>query len=117
MNLYVGNLSSSVSEADLQFIFEGLGQIVFAKFADVDDISQAKGYAFVQVQNDAQALTAIAGLNGRYLKGLRLIVRPVIERERDNRNTNIHDAAWNNKSKKTGHLHLHLVKNDAYSQN
>lgn len=89
MNLYVGNLAGTVTEADLEVIFEGLGHIVFAHMAQ-NGAAEARGYAFVSVVDERQARLAIAAMNGKYLKGLRMIVRPVIDRERQARAVRAH---------------------------
>ncbi len=92
MNLYVGNLSRSVTEADLELIFEGLGQIVFARLAPEGTGSEGRGYAFVAVSDERQGELAVAAMNGKYLKGLRLIVRPVLDRARQARALRAHQG-------------------------
>jgi RNA recognition motif-containing protein len=82
MNLYVGNISPSVQHAELLNMFEGMGQVLYAKLAvpkndgDVDNT----GYAFVYVPNDECARNAVASLNGTLLKGEKLTVSPMVER-------------------------------------
>lgn len=85
MNLYVGNLSRTVTEADLEVIFEGLGHVVFTRLVQGDEDSNVRGYAFVAVRSEKQAQHVISGMDGKYLKGLRLIVRPVLDRARQAR--------------------------------
>ncbi len=82
MYLYIGNLSRSVTEDDLDWIFGEVGEIVFARFAEADCDPNGRGYAFVHVADPDRAQAAASGLNGSYLKGLRLIVRPVVDHER-----------------------------------
>lgn len=79
MNLYIGNLSRLVTEADLKMMFDGLGDIVYAKFVGFADDERARGYAFVHIANDAEAQIAIGALNGKCLKGLVLVVRAVLD--------------------------------------
>ncbi len=92
MNLYVGNLSRMVIEADLEVIFEGLGYVVFTRLAQAHEDADARGYAFVAVRNEKQAQLVISGMDGKYLKGLRLIVRPVLDRARQRRAVRAHLA-------------------------
>ncbi len=80
MNLYVSNISPDVGKADLQHIFNGLGEVLFAKLTPVSDGSAGKGFAYVYVPDNERARTAITALNGTLLKGDRLTVRPMIER-------------------------------------
>ena len=82
MNLYVGNLSRSVTRADLDWVFGAVGQVVFAQFANPADGPDARGYAFVHLEDMAQMEAALRGLDGAYLKGQRLRVRAVVDRAR-----------------------------------
>jgi RNA recognition motif-containing protein len=79
MNLYVGNLSPAVKQADLNSIFEGMGHVLYARLAasEVGD----RGYAFVYVPNDERARTVVASLHGTLLKGEKLTVSPMVERQ------------------------------------
>lgn len=92
MNLYIGNLSRTVTEADLEIIFEGLGHIVFTHLVPRTDDHDARGYAFVAVADERQAALAVNAMNGKYLKGLRLIVRPVLDRARQARALRAHNT-------------------------
>ncbi len=92
MNLYVGNLSRAVVEADLETIFAGLGHVVFVRLVRDDEDDSARGYAFVAVSNEKQARLAIQAMDGKYLKGQRLIVRPVFDRARQARAVNAQGA-------------------------
>ena len=92
MNLYIGNLSRMVTEADLEIIFEGLGHIVFVRLAPPSADRETRGYAFVAVADEGQAKLAVNAMNGKYLKGLRLIVRPVLDHARQARALRAHTA-------------------------
>ena len=82
MNLYVGNISPSVQHAELLNMFEGMGQVLYAKLAESKNVNSvdSKGYAFVYVPNDDCARSAVASLNGTLLKGEILTVSPMVER-------------------------------------
>lgn len=80
MNIYIGNLASSVRQSDLQHIFGGLGQILYAKLAETEENAADRGYAFVYVPNDDSARNVVASLNGSVLKGEKLTVAPMVER-------------------------------------
>ena len=92
MNLYVGNLSQTVIEADLEVIFEGLGHVIFSHLVQGNEDQNARGYAFVAVTSEKQGRLAISAMDGKYLKGLRLIVRPVLDRARQARALRAHDV-------------------------
>lgn len=81
MNVYVGNLSCAVNETDLDMLFGGVGDVVFARLlAPAETDVRARGYAFVAFRETAEARAAIEGLDGAYLKGTHLIVRAVDSR-------------------------------------
>ncbi|MDH5648203.1 MAG: RNA-binding protein [Gammaproteobacteria bacterium] len=78
MNLYVGNLSASVNEAEIHLLFEGqgLGKILFMRAADPNKPG-SRGYAIIDLEDGIQAHIAISALNGKKLKGLPLVLRPI----------------------------------------
>jgi len=80
MNLYVGNISPAVQHAELLNMFEGMGQVLYAKLGESRKDAEALGYAFVYVPNDERARSAVASLNGTLLKGEKLTVSPMVER-------------------------------------
>jgi RNA recognition motif-containing protein len=80
MNIYVGNLSPSVKQADLLHMFGGFGQILYAKLAEEQVGGDDRGYAFVYVPNDDSARSVVASLNGAVLKGEKLTVAAMVER-------------------------------------
>jgi cold-inducible RNA-binding protein len=79
MNLYVGNISPAVQSVELQQMFAGLGQVLYARLAEEDQIA-GRGYAFVYVPNEERARSAVAALNGKLLKGEKLTVSTMSER-------------------------------------
>ena len=79
MNLYVGNLSPAVQQADLHSIFDGMGHVLYARLAANE--AGDRGYAFVNVPNDERARSAVARLNGTLLKGEVLTVSLMAERQ------------------------------------
>ena len=81
MNLYVGNISPSVRAADLQQLFAGVGQVLYAKLSETGKVKDsACGYAFVYVPNADQARTALASLNGKLVKGEKITISAMDER-------------------------------------
>lgn len=69
MNIYVGNLSSEVTEEDLQQAFEAFGGVKSAKVIMDKYSGASKGFGFVEMQASGEAQTAISSLNGKELKG------------------------------------------------
>jgi len=74
MNIYVGNLSFEVTEEDLQEAFEAFGQIETVKIIKDNYNGRSKGFGFVEMSNNADAQSAISGLNDKELKGRALKV-------------------------------------------
>ena len=86
MNIYVGSLSRDVTEEDLQEAFGAFGQVASAKIIKDKFSGESKGFGFVEMPEKAEAQAAIAGLNGKDLKGQTLNVneaRPRPERRGD----------------------------------
>lgn len=69
MNIYVGNLSYQVSEDDLQKAFEAYGKVESVKIIRDNYSGRSKGFGFVEMPANGEAEAAIAGLNGKDLKG------------------------------------------------
>ena len=69
MNIYVGNLSYEVTEDDLRQAFEAFGQVQAASIIKDKYSGQSKGFGFVEMPTQAEAQSAIEGLNGKDLKG------------------------------------------------
>ena len=85
MNIYVGNLSFDVTEEDLQAAFEAFGKVESVKVIKDKYSGAARGFGFVEMASKDEAKAAIAGLNGKELKGRALNVneaRPRTERPR-----------------------------------
>lgn len=74
MNIYVGNLSFSVSEADLKEAFAAFGAVQTASIIKDKFSGESRGFGFVEMPNKDEAEKAIAALNGKDLKGRALKV-------------------------------------------
>lgn len=74
MKLYVGNLSFSTTEEALQNEFSAHGQVEEVAVITDRDTGRPRGFAFVTMNNDAEARAAIEGLNGTELDGRTITV-------------------------------------------
>jgi RNA recognition motif-containing protein len=72
--LYVGNLPYSVSDSDLQRMFEAHGSVVSAQVIMDRDTGRSKGFGFVEMGSDAEAQAAITAMNGFQVEGRPLTV-------------------------------------------
>jgi RNA recognition motif-containing protein len=79
--LYVGNLGVQTTAEDLTALFAGAGHVVSAHLITDRETGQAKGFAFVEMANDAEALHAIALYNGHPLYDQALVVSEARPRE------------------------------------
>jgi RNA recognition motif-containing protein len=81
--LYCGNLSFNTSSNDLDQLFAEFGTVKSAEVINDRDTGRSKGFGFVEMSNDAEAMAAISGINGRECDGRTLTVneaRPKEER-------------------------------------
>jgi len=84
-SLFVGNMSFQTTEADLTALFQPFGQIGRVQIVTDRETGRARGFAFVEMSNDAEAAKAIAALDGKELGGRKLKVneaRPKADRQR-----------------------------------
>ena len=74
INIYVGNLPYSVTDADLEGAFGAYGTVERAKVILDRDSGRSRGFGFVEMPNDDEARAAMEALNGSDLAGRKLIV-------------------------------------------
>ncbi len=72
--LYVGNLPYTVRDEDLNQAFSAFGDVASAKVMMERDTGRSKGFGFVEMGSDADAQSAIEGMNGQSLGGRSLVV-------------------------------------------
>ena len=78
MNIFVGNLLFEATEGDVKKLFEGFGNVasVVIVMRKEKKVSKSRGFGFVQMLDEQQALAAIATLNGKEFMGRVLYVEP-----------------------------------------
>mgnify|MGYP003572506280 FL=1 len=74
MNIYVGNLPYSVTDADLRETFAQFGEVSTVQLISDRFTGESKGFGFVEMTNNSQADAAIKGLNGSAMKGRNITV-------------------------------------------
>ncbi len=74
MNIYIGNLSRDVTEADVRAAFEAFGKVDTVALIKDKFTGELRGFGFVEMPDNAEAQAAIDGLNGKDLKGRALTV-------------------------------------------
>jgi RNA recognition motif-containing protein len=79
--LYCGNLSYNVASSDLDQMFGEIGTVQSAEVIMDRDTGRSKGFGFVEMQSDQDALAAITAINGREHDGRTLTVNEARPRE------------------------------------
>ena len=74
MKLYVGNLSFSFSEQDLNSLFAQSGTVESARIVTDRDSGQSRGFGFVEMSSRSEGEAAISELNGKEVNGRALKV-------------------------------------------
>jgi len=82
MNIYVGNLSYSLSESELREAFAGFGEVSSVKVLMDRETGRSRGFGFVEMPNQSEGEAAIAQLNGKELGGRALRVNEARPKER-----------------------------------
>jgi RNA recognition motif-containing protein len=68
VDIYVGNLSREVTEAELRQEFLAFGKVTSVRLARDRHSGLSKGFAFVAMPQKSEGEAAIAGLKGRTLR-------------------------------------------------
>jgi cold-inducible RNA-binding protein len=72
--LYVGKLSYSTTQDELQKLFEEHGKVLSTQIIMDRDSNQSKGFGFVEMEEDSAAQAAIKALDGQEVGGRTIIV-------------------------------------------
>ena len=81
MKLYVGNLSFETTENDLQDLFEQHGKVAETALMMDRMTGKSRGFAFVTMNETAEANAAMTALNGKEVAGRTLTVNEARARE------------------------------------
>jgi RNA recognition motif-containing protein len=80
--LFVGNLSFSTTNADLESLFSQAGSVVSANVITDKFTGRSRGFGFVEMSSNQDAQTAIERFNGTELQGRALTVNEAKPQER-----------------------------------
>jgi RNA recognition motif-containing protein len=84
MNIYVGNLSWTMTEQDLADLFTPFGEVVSSKIVtDKFNGNRSKGFGFVEMSDDEAGRTAISQLNESDIMGRKIVVNESHPRPKD----------------------------------
>jgi RNA recognition motif-containing protein len=74
MNIYVGNLPYTATDADLRETFSQYGDVSSVQLITDKFTGESKGFGFVEMNSNAHADAAIKALNGTAMKGRNITV-------------------------------------------
>lgn len=69
MKLYVGNLPYSAKQEDLESTFGAFGEVISAVIIKDKISGRSKGFAFVEMKDEASGKAAMEALNGKDMDG------------------------------------------------
>jgi RNA recognition motif-containing protein len=72
MNIYVGNLAYGTTDDDLRAAFAPYGAITSARVVFDKETGRSRGFGFVEMASQSEALAAIDALNQTELQGRQL---------------------------------------------
>ena len=81
MNIFVGNVSRNVSDAELRSAFEEYGTVQSLVILTDRDTGESRGFGFVEMADLEEAKNAIANLNGFEMNGRKLNVNEARPRD------------------------------------
>jgi len=93
MDIYVGNLPYSCADSDLQELFGQFGDVASARVIMDRETNRSKGFGFVGMPNNEEALNAIDGTNDSDFMGRNLRVNEAQPRQPRPRE-NSRDSRW-----------------------
>jgi len=87
VTIYIGNLSFQASEDDIRDVFAEYGTVTRISMPMDRETGRKRGFAFVDMEEEAHEDAAIAALDGAEWLGRDLRVNKARPREDNNRNT------------------------------
>jgi RNA recognition motif-containing protein len=81
MNIYIGNLSYSVRENDLQEIMQEFGVVSSVRIIKDRNTKRSKGFGFCEMESEEDARKAIEKLNGTEFSGRPLVLKEALPRD------------------------------------
>lgn len=75
MKLLVRNLSRSITEAEIQALFESFGRVQSCNLVMDKLTGESKGFGFVEMPKPGEAKAAMKNLNGKEIAGNKIRVK------------------------------------------
>jgi RNA recognition motif-containing protein len=84
MNIFVAKLSPRTTDESLLELFQEFGEVSSAKVIFDRETGNSKGFGFVEMPDDSEALQAIEGLNESEFQGNTIVVKKARPKEGGN---------------------------------
>jgi RNA recognition motif-containing protein len=94
MNIFVARLNYDTREPDLRDAFEDFGEVDSVKIIMDRYTGSSKGFGFVEMPHEEEALDAIETLNDETLDGRTLVVKKARKREDRPQRKNFNSMSW-----------------------
>ena len=85
MNIFVAKLDFGTQSQDLKEAFEEYGNVTSANVIMDKFTGRSKGFGFVEMEDDGEAMTAIRALNDSELDGRTIVVKKAEPRKENTR--------------------------------
>lgn len=97
MKIYASNLSFHTGDAELTELFAPYGMVTSARVITDRETGRSRGFGFIEMQSDAEANQAIAGLDQKEVEGRRMSVSIAKERSSNSSNRNADHRSGGNR--------------------
>lgn len=94
MNIFVAKLDYETQSQDLQDAFTPFGEVSSVNVIMDKQTGRSKGFGFVEMPNEEEALDAIDTLNEEHLDGRTIVVKKARKREDRKPKTNYNSMSW-----------------------
>ncbi len=94
MTIYVGNLAFEITEADLSDVFADYGSVKQVKLPIDRGTGQKRGFAFIEMETEAEETAAINALDGAEWIGRTLKVNKAKPRPDASANKGSNNPRW-----------------------
>jgi len=85
MNIFIANLNYKVREEKLRDLFAAIGEVTSVRIIMDRNSGRSKGYGFVEMPHENEALHAIEQLNDSELEERKIVVKASEERSETKR--------------------------------
>jgi len=94
MNIYVSNLSFAVQDEDLREFFAEYGEVSSVKVITDKFTNRSRGFAFVEMPDEAAAQKAIQELDGATVDGRTIKVNVARPKEKSSNSRSFSNNRW-----------------------